>query len=197
MRIPDIWSIHLSPWVIQDGNYGDFAKGQTAEFAVEFWIPEGSEVTQCEDPPGAKAVGHEYDAIGRCILQNAEVTLLDIGICVYRQESPCTSSAPFESGQVFRTRISLGVEPFSWFAAELANGVVQPMVYTWRIESILRQTAPLILVGRTLVRDAERLGYEEIDGTNAWEDDGGHAEYVLRCELLPVPAKITSVTALP
>ena len=57
--------------------------------------------------------------------------------------------------------------------------------------------APLILVGRTLVRDAERLGYEEIDGTNAWEDDGGHAEYVLRCELLPVPAKITSVTALP
>ena len=197
MRIPDIWSIHLSPWVIQDGNYSDFAKGQTAEFAVEFWIPDGSEVTECGGTPGATAFGHEYDAIGRCILQNAEVTLLDIGICVYRQESPCTWSAPFKSGRAFRARISLGVEPFSWFAVELANGVVQPMVYTWRIESILRQTAPLILIGRSLVRDAERLGYEEIDRTNAWDDDGGHAEYVLRCRLLPVPAKTSSVTALP
>jgi hypothetical protein len=79
-----------------------------------------------------------------------------------------------------------------------AAGAEIPLVYSWRIDSIFRQTAPYVEVapGRW-ARDPERLGYGEILQTNAWDDDGGHAEYLLSCELLPVPPKNTSATALP
>lgn len=31
------WAIDLAVWIIQDGNYPDFEKAQSVEFAVEFW----------------------------------------------------------------------------------------------------------------------------------------------------------------
>ena len=34
------WPLSVAAWVIQDGNYPDFRKGQRAEFAVEFYAPE-------------------------------------------------------------------------------------------------------------------------------------------------------------
>jgi hypothetical protein len=80
-----------------------------------------------------------------------------------------------------------------------------PLVYSWRINSILRQTAPFIEAGadsgrlggrKLLVRDASKLGYEEIQRTDAWSDDHGSGEYILVCDLLPIPAKRVSSTAI-
>jgi len=66
---------------------------------------------------------------------------------------------------------------------------------------ILRQTAPFVertfdSGGKMRVRDESKLGYEEILRTSAWTDGGGHAEYLLRCELLDAPAKRESATSL-
>ena len=33
----DTWDIGVDPWIILDGNYPNFWRGQTAKFAVEFW----------------------------------------------------------------------------------------------------------------------------------------------------------------
>jgi hypothetical protein len=79
------WNIHLASWVIQDGNYADFAKGQTAEFAVECHVPAGSSIAECDGEPVAAQSGFNYDAIGTCVVQNVAITLLNIGILVYRQ----------------------------------------------------------------------------------------------------------------
>jgi hypothetical protein len=52
------------------------------------------------------------------------------------------------------------------------------------------------LKGRRIsVRDERLLGYEEISRTDAWHDGGGHAEYLLRFQLLPLPPKLSSATA--
>jgi hypothetical protein len=67
------------------------------------------------------------------------------------------------------------------------------------------QTAPFVEIvqkdgpfdGRKIrTRDAARLGYKEISRTDAWEDDDGLGKYILRCELLPIPARRVSATAI-
>jgi hypothetical protein len=52
-----------------------------------------------------------------------------------------------------------------------------PLVYTWRIEAIYRCLAAR---GRTEVEET---------------DLSGRYNYILRCELLPVPPKNSSITA--
>ncbi len=100
----------------------------------------------------------------------------------------------------FRTRLNLGIDPFGFWECHTPTAVL-PMVYTWRIESILQQTAPhvetVINGTRVLNRDASKPGWKTIIRTDAHHDDNGRAEYILRCELLDVPAKGTSVTARP
>jgi hypothetical protein len=81
-------------------------------------------------------------------------------------------------------QLTLGVDPFNYFETQNKNGDVLPLVYSWKICSILRE-------------NPQRLGFEEILKTDAWYDDGGHAEYVLRCDLLPIPPKRDSATARP
>ena len=34
-------NVGLSSWIIQDGNYEDFAVGQEQRFALEFYAPDG------------------------------------------------------------------------------------------------------------------------------------------------------------
>jgi hypothetical protein len=37
-------------WVIQDGNYPDFAVGETVEFAVAFYQQPGTAISVCANP---------------------------------------------------------------------------------------------------------------------------------------------------
>lgn len=64
---------------------------------------------------------------------------------------------------------------------------VPPAVYTWTITGIWRRTAPFISDAdrgpRVVKRDPDRLGWGWLDRTDAWSDDEGYAEYVLRCRL--------------
>ena len=90
----------------------------------------------------------------------------------------------------------LGVDPFSYFERFHNLQGMPDLVYTWRIESIVRQTAPFIDRGEgILVRDPSKLGWMPLDETDAWHDDNGFAEYVLTCTLLDVPPKRSSATA--
>jgi hypothetical protein len=38
--VPGTRAIHLESWIVQDGNYDDFSRGQDAAFAVEFYPDE-------------------------------------------------------------------------------------------------------------------------------------------------------------
>ena len=200
---PTIWDVYLSSWIIQDGNYPDFEIGQTPEFAVEFWLPDGVIVRTSDGEKSANSVGGPlYDTTAEIVFQNAQITILDIGILVYRQTS--SSDTPLSAASRVEVQLGLGVDPFFYFEDLNKIADVPPLVYSWKILNILRQTAPFIeqvaeegfLKGRTIhVRDERLLGYEEIPRTDAWNDDDGHAEYLLRCQLLPLPPKFSSATA--
>jgi hypothetical protein len=198
-----MWDIGLNAWIIQDGNYPDFNVGQTAEFALEFWFPEGVEARVAGGELSAKNLKDcIYDTVAEVVLQTADITILDIGVLVYRESSSLQTFLP--SVPRVAVQLGLGVDPYFYFESLSRVAHVPPLVYSWRILSILRQNAPLMkkvaevgpLIGRDVwVRDPQRLGYEEILKTDAWNDDGGHAEYLLRCDLMPIPPKRESATS--
>lgn len=197
---PDVWDIGLSAWIIQDGNYPDFCVGQTAEFAVEFWFPADASIQASSGDLSTKSLGEAiYDVVAKVAVSTAKIEVLDIGFLAYRQPFSEAQSLP-EEGSRIAVRIGLGVDPYFYFEALGKSADVLPLVYTWRVLSILKQTAPFMNVGtdarQILTRDPDRRGYEEIAKTDAWNDDGGHGDYILRCELISTPPKRTSVTAL-
>lgn len=194
---PATWEIGLSAWVIQDGNYPDFEVGQTMEFAVEFWMPDGAGYQPSEESISATNRSDcIYDAVAEIIYQSADVTILDIGFRAYRETS---MFQPLPVGSMVAARLGLGVDPYSYFEYLSQIPSVPPLIYSWKILSILRQTAPFLETlseGREIrIRDSRRLAYEEIDKTDAWNDDGGNAEYVVRCDLLPILPKHSRHTA--
>jgi hypothetical protein len=196
---PTSWDIGLAAWVIQDGNYPDFEVGQTVEFALEFWLPEGIAARASSGKVSASNLGDcLYDTVAEVLLQTDQITILDIGVLVYQHTSSQQPSLP--QGPRVAIQLRLGVDPFSYFESLSKTGDVLPLVYSWKILSILRQTAPFIdtvAEGHNIrIRDPARLSYEEILKTDAWNDDGGHACYLLRCDLLPIPPKRESATAM-
>jgi len=65
-----IWNIGLSAWIIQDGNYPDFALGDTVEFAVEFYLRPGTSVDVCEIR-GLRLTGRRKQ-LRRCLMPRRE-----------------------------------------------------------------------------------------------------------------------------
>jgi hypothetical protein len=200
---PSSWNIGLDAWIIQDGNYPDFATGEIVEFAVEFWRqPRAAAELQNSSVSATHMNGVAYDVIAKPVLETDEITVLDIGILCYREGT--SHFAELKPRIHFRTVLELGVDPFFYFERLSQIRDVPPLIYSWRVTSILRQVAPFVEIvsnsgphaGRKmLVRDVSKLGYEEISRTNAWEDDSGFGEYILRCDLLSIDPKRVSGTA--
>jgi hypothetical protein len=100
-----IWDIHLSHWIIQDGNYPDFAVGGSVEFALEFWLPEGVAAQPSGEPIHANPFGDcLYDTVAEVVLQTEEITVLDIGVQVYCESlSPPLLNAPRRASKMSRS----------------------------------------------------------------------------------------------
>ncbi len=186
---PDLgWSIGLSSWIIQDGNYGDFATGDRVEAAIEFYLEKAAELAEPAAPSAEHADGGEYEVVGRVVLVEADVWVVDIGISIFEERRPPQGAV---AGDTIVGRASLGIDPFFYFERLSERPSMPPLIYTWQINRILRQTAPFIeLRPRHFARDPAKLGWEPVSQTNAWADDGGRAEYVLECSLLPWPRAV-------
>jgi hypothetical protein len=170
--LPERWNISLDGWIIEDGNYPNFEAGQAAEFAVEFWIPKGEVPQDSRQEPGVVLASDLlYDATAKCIVQTEQITILDIGILVY-QSGPVPADTRFAIGDTFQSKLIIGVDSYFYFEHLRGTDGAMPLVYSWRIESIFRQTAPFLDIGpRLRGRDPSRLGYEEIQKTNAGVGD--------------------------
>jgi hypothetical protein len=91
---PSAWDIQLSAWVIQDGSYPDFEVGQTAEFALEFWLPEGAVARPSSEEVSATNLGDcLYDTVAEALVQTDQMTVMNIGVLVYQQIVPTVISA--------------------------------------------------------------------------------------------------------
>ena len=95
--------------------------------------------------------------------------------------------------------VHLEIDHFVYFESLYAVPGMPPLIYNWRIENVLQQTAPFIETrsetGHTKrTRDATKWGWKTIQGTDAWSDDGGYAEYLLVCALLNSKPRSQMVT---
>jgi hypothetical protein len=113
--------------------------------------------------------------------------VIDCGILVYDDDG---SLAELGEGAWIAGTVWLGVDPFMYFDQLHTLSRMPALAYSWEIKRIGRQTSPFIEVApKSFRRDASKSSYVEVVETDAWEDDGGHAENVLHCRKLDVPAE--------
>jgi hypothetical protein len=183
--VPVTWVIGLDSWIVQDGNYDDFSRGQNASFALEFY-PGPVTVVGSANPTASHLGGGRYSVEGQVVFAGEGAWVLDCGVYVYEQHPP--PAGVVEGGSV-RGEVSLGVDPFFYFEELAKLPGIPPLVYRWHIERIELDLAPWIEVGpRALARDPSRLGWKDVEATDSWNDDGGSAHYLLHSRLLDRPA---------
>jgi hypothetical protein len=182
--------VGVSSWIIQDGNYGDFSRGDRAAFAIEFYA--STEFTAVN--PGRRptrslihAGDAQYRTVGQVVHVAEDWWVIDAGTQLYREEKPPPT---VQVGNWLEGEISVGVDPFFYFERLASLPDAPPLIYDWTVEKIEMQTAPFIEIRpRMMERDPERLGWKEIASTDAWKDDDGRAEYLIHCKRAEGPAR--------
>lgn len=177
-----VLNIGLSAWIIQDGNYGDFAVGDEARFALEFGIV--SLVQPRHAAPQLRLVhGAEYEFDGRVVQSVPEFTVLDVGILAYRDGAPNPQLAT--SGPV-SGRLYLGIDPFFWFEGHASRADAPSIIHRWIVRGIQLETTPWTHdpTGRYRVRQHDAVSFKSVLKTDAWTDDDGNAHYILHVEHL-------------
>ncbi|MGD0880968.1 MAG: hypothetical protein ABSB09_05315 [Acidimicrobiales bacterium] len=188
----DTWLIGLDAWIIQDGNYPDFSTGQVAEFAVEFYSRQGLEVMTSASRPLARHLRDSHYSIeGQVRCDDEDALVIDVGIGVFRE----TTQEHFPVGTMVAGEVYLGIDPFFYFERLAKLRKDPPLIYTWKIQRIQRQTAPFIRSGNGLIRDVSQSNWADIESTDAWSDDEGNGSYLLECQLQPLDPKYSSATA--
>jgi hypothetical protein len=198
----------LDSWVLQDGNYPDFSIGQRAEFALELYARDGLRRAQGDSvqKPGYRhVVDSMYDITGVVVLANKHGAVLDFGLVAYSiSRIEVSGGGSIRAGDRVEGRVGLGVDPFFYFEELAQRREFPPLIYPWRIEQILRQSAPWVAArpgdypagseaaqaaaeGTLQVRDSTKHGWEPIEKTDAWRDDRGRASYLLQCRREPGP----------
>ena len=181
-------NICVDSWIIRDGNYGDFTVGQEARFALEFY-PYSLKPSGCRTPSATLLRASRYRVCARVAFTAEGVWVLDMGFLAYQESEPPGYG---EKDSWVEGEISLGIDPFMYFE-RLKNlpGMTQ-LAYDFRIEEILLETTPWVEEtggsgGATLVRDEREESFRRVAATDAWNDDGGRASYILKC--LPTNAR--------
>jgi hypothetical protein len=166
-------AVGLDSWIVQDGNYDDFKRGDEVAFALEFyalteWKPVGPE----KHPTLINQEGARYSALAQVAYVAPGWWVIDAGVLLFRDGAPPSGLHP---GSWVAGEIDIGIDPFFYFESLSSDPKAPPLIYDWKIQKIEMQAAPLI----------------EIVATDAWQDAGGHAQYLLHCERLPAPARRT------
>lgn len=180
---PPTIHVGVSSWIIQDGNYGDFAVGQHAKFALELGTLDELRPA-IEGPLSAEPLGaSRYRVRARVAFVAEGVWVIDAGAFLAFRELP-RGGAPlgaFVEGDVY-----LGIDPFFYFESLSKIPGMPPLAYRWIIREIQRETTPWregkLPDGRRIrERNDSKEAFTCVTATNAWDDDGGHGHYVLSC----------------
>lgn len=205
----ETWNIGLDPWILSDGNYDDFRKGQDAEFAIEFY-PKILKAAGAGPKTAKCSHGDEYVVDGEVVAVLEDAWVIDVGLLMFQSQTPPEGVVP---GTWISGTVNIGVDPFFYFEELYKIQSIPPMVYSWNIRRIIRELCPLIegidpRIGQCWVPGESRMIREEVDGTDAPTPPGvGHiiddgpprpthsSYYVFECEKLNVAPKRNSATA--
>lgn len=197
--LPQRWTIGLSSWVLQDGNYTEFVVGQRRQFALEFHYHRTQRLVQVDEPGGRRCryTGRvtDYDATARLLMvagpSRGRPFVLDFGLLAYSSWIVLDDLEPPQAGSWLSGTIGLSVDPFDYTAGRFRKSDPPPMIYTWSIDGIEKATTPLITVefghplyvgpdeGPNRVADPDRESWQPVEATPIWDD----AFYRLHCTL--------------
>jgi hypothetical protein len=186
------WHVGLSSWIIQDGNYGDFQRGQKAAFGLEFYPHDCRPSTA--NKFRAKLTGEDrYSVTAKVLEVLPEACVIDFGVRAFRERG---WPKIIKKGAWIDADIYLGIDPFFYFERLAKLRGMPPLIYDWTIDAITMQTAPFVESRnergqRVFTRDESKSAFKKVQQTNAWDDDDGHAEYVLHCQLHDRPPRRT------
>lgn len=172
-------NIGVDSWIIQDGNYGDFSVGQKTEFAFEFY-PVSLATSDCNAVSLTEISLNKYKICAQVVYSSEKVWVLDFGFMAYQESEPPKFAV---EGSWVQGEIMLGIDPFFYF--EYLNKIpdIPLLTYQIGIEQILLEMTPWMEIPNRnmIVRDKEKESFREVQKTDAWSDDNGHASYVLKC----------------
>src|SRR5688572_7198873 len=169
----------MSSWIIQDGNYPDFAVGREASFALEFYSENGLAPATATVKRAEHLGDANYRVRAEVIHTDRNWWVIDIGLPVFQEEAPPSGA---RAGRFFEGTINLGIDPYFYMEYLGKPHSAPPLIFTWRVREIFRKSA--------LIRDASDPAWSPVAETDAWHDDDGHAEYILHAESIdPVPRR--------
>ncbi|RKP43349.1 hypothetical protein D7S89_26475 [Trinickia fusca] len=172
-------TVGLNAWIIQDGNYDDFKRGESHKLALEFGgsalTPSYERAVRCKHNDTSR-----YDVVAQVVFSTPEVWVIDFGVKVFSESRPPRFA---KIGQWVEGEIWLGVDPF-FYKERLHRMPRMPNLFVeWVVARIQLEATPWIEeisgIRRLLKRDSEREEWIDRAETDAWADDGGLAEYLL------------------
>jgi hypothetical protein len=186
-----IWSLGVSPWIIQDGNYADFeASGPSVAFVLEFYTEHGLTRASPADVHAVEVDTSNYRVLARVAHVDDGWWVIDFGVLAYCERTPPTgvSVGDYVAGELY-----LGIDPYFYFEYLCRSPGAPALVYEWQVEAIVRETSPLVRSPtdpRTWIPDASRRVEVSVARTDAWREDGStdrSLHYTLRCRPLGGP----------
>jgi hypothetical protein len=168
--------VGLDSSVIQDGNYGEFVRGTTAPFALEFraFVPIRERVRFDKKGPSLVHVLEDaYEIIGQVMHVARDWWVLDVGLLLCSYESPPKdlSVGTWVCGGLVGIEIDSG----SYFEDFAHESGAPALIYDWKIEKIEEQEP-----------DPEKLDWKEVAKTRSQADE---RRYLLHCERLDGPRR--------
>lgn len=174
--------IGLSSWILADGNYEDFERGDKVAFALEFYAPAGLSVVK---PESGETISLEntytnyYRITGKVVHLREDWWVIDAGVLMYRKERPPRNA---EHGCQVSGEIYLGIDPF-FYRDDLSRNYDSPgLIYDWEIMGIRVLTAPLIERSPGVV-----VGHPKDSGVGIADTRDRRGEFVLHCKRLDGP----------
>jgi len=174
-------NIGVDCWIIRDGNYANFIRGQSISFALEFFAPHKLiEVAPADTPYLNNSYGAYHEASGPIVHLMDNWWAVNFGIKLFRHGKPPTWA---KIGSWVQGFVYVGVDPF-YYSKEfsLASNAI-PLIYNWRVEKIQRDVTPMNDQENIHIYDRSLRTWIEVDATDAWAD-GLSASYLLQCALL-------------
>jgi|GEM_PF-725038 len=189
-----IISVSVSAWIIQDGNYRDFAVGDKARFALRFRPCQPLRPATTEFALADNLAASRYLIRGRIAFVAPDAWVIDAGtIIAFQNQKPPAFAlvGSWVEGEVY-----IGIDPFFYLERLHRLDGMPPLSYTWLVRQVMLETTPWIKMkdatGRKYrIRDESKESYVPTRETKAWTADRGHGHYVLRCERIAGPDKPT------
>lgn len=183
-------NIGLGGWIIADGNYPGFRKGEEAKFALEFRSEKGLTPTTRKEKTlkPLHEVRPLYEVSGLTIYANPKAWVCDFGLLTYRETSKMPDWA--DTGVSCTGSAYIGVDPFDYKERLHKLSGMPKLTYLVAIRRIFRDTTPLIEKNSrppVMMRDPTRTSYEEVEATGTPRDNrrrGPSDHFVLECDII-------------